>query len=75
MGDFETNSMWKAVEKAMTCVSLTPTERPTMSEVVVELKECLASALAQKNHRNSTTYSNEIELCVEMTTEVSPLAR
>ena len=36
-----TNSAWKAVETAMACVPSISIQRPTMSEVVGELKECL----------------------------------
>ncbi|XP_034695477.1 putative leucine-rich repeat receptor-like protein kinase At2g19210 isoform X2 [Vitis riparia] len=36
-----TNSVWKAVETAMACVPSISIQRPTMSEVVGELKECL----------------------------------
>jgi serine/threonine protein kinase len=38
---FNINSAWKVVEIAMACVSPTSTKRPTMSQVVAELKECL----------------------------------
>ncbi|KAJ9692161.1 hypothetical protein PVL29_011301 [Vitis rotundifolia] len=40
-GDFNTNSVWKSVETAMACVPSISIQRPTMSEVVGELKECL----------------------------------
>ncbi|XP_059645558.1 LOW QUALITY PROTEIN: putative leucine-rich repeat receptor-like serine/threonine-protein kinase At2g19230 [Cornus florida] len=39
--DFNVNSVWKAVELAMSCVSRNPTRRPTMNYVVMELRECL----------------------------------
>ncbi|XP_057976107.1 senescence-induced receptor-like serine/threonine-protein kinase [Malania oleifera] len=41
-GEININSVWKAVELAMACVSPAPAKRPTMSDVVKELKECLA---------------------------------
>ncbi|GMN72819.1 hypothetical protein TIFTF001_055667 [Ficus carica] len=40
-GNFHVNSAWKAVEIALNCVSLNSAERPTMSQVVGELKGCL----------------------------------
>ncbi|XP_022724152.1 LOW QUALITY PROTEIN: putative leucine-rich repeat receptor-like protein kinase At2g19210 [Durio zibethinus] len=40
-GDFEINSAWEIVELALGCASRNSTDRPTMSEVVMELKECL----------------------------------
>ncbi|KAA8536747.1 hypothetical protein F0562_029225 [Nyssa sinensis] len=44
-GDFDVNSVWKAVELAMACVSHTSTKRPTMNCVVNELQECLATKI------------------------------
>ncbi|KAF3450658.1 hypothetical protein FNV43_RR06747 [Rhamnella rubrinervis] len=40
-GNFNTNSVWKAVEIAMACVPFKGTERPTMNLVVMDLKQCL----------------------------------
>lgn len=40
-GDFNINSVWKAVETAMACVPSRASQRLTMDEVVGELKECL----------------------------------
>ncbi|XP_022980506.1 putative leucine-rich repeat receptor-like protein kinase At2g19210 [Cucurbita maxima] len=42
MKDFDINSAWKAVDVAMSCVSTKSKDRPSMSQVVVDLKECLA---------------------------------
>ncbi|KAL0740886.1 hypothetical protein Bca4012_082399 [Brassica carinata] len=41
--DYDTGSVWKAIELAMTCVSHMSTRRPNMSRVVNDLKECLIS--------------------------------
>ncbi|GMY34474.1 LRR receptor-like serine/threonine-protein kinase IOS1 [Fagus crenata] len=71
-GDFNVNSAWKAVEMAMKCVSPTSTERPTMSEVVAELRECVASELAQRE--GESNYSVEM-VNMNMITELNPLAR
>ncbi|KAM7473282.1 hypothetical protein LguiB_020525 [Lonicera macranthoides] len=46
--EFDVNSMWKAVELAMACVSRTSTKRPTMNYVVMELKEYLAIETAKR---------------------------
>ncbi|XP_015866824.3 LRR receptor-like serine/threonine-protein kinase IOS1 [Ziziphus jujuba] len=45
-GNFDISSAWKAVELAMNCVSPTSIQRPTMSQVVIELKDCLDKGLA-----------------------------
>ncbi|XP_050938883.1 putative leucine-rich repeat receptor-like serine/threonine-protein kinase At2g19230 [Cucumis melo] len=45
---YESNSIWKAVRLALACVSEDSSERPTMNQVVIELKECLAMELNQR---------------------------
>ena len=47
MKDFNINSAWKAVDVAMSCVSTKSKDRPSMSQVVVDLKECLAMESAR----------------------------
>ncbi|XP_024004064.1 probable leucine-rich repeat receptor-like protein kinase At2g28990, partial [Eutrema salsugineum] len=41
--DYDIGSAWKAIELAMSCVSLISARRPNMSRVVNDLKECLIS--------------------------------
>ncbi|TXG68713.1 hypothetical protein EZV62_003648 [Acer yangbiense] len=77
-GDFETNSAWKAVELALACASHVSSKRPTMNDVVTELKECLAMETARKkNDRGSEANSvREIFTMNNMDTEFStPRAR
>ncbi|KAD4982877.1 hypothetical protein E3N88_19548 [Mikania micrantha] len=40
-GEFETNIAWKVVDIAMACVDSSSVERPTMNDVVMDLKKCL----------------------------------
>jgi hypothetical protein len=40
-GDHDVNSVWKVIDTALKCTSQIPEERPTMTEVVALLKECL----------------------------------
>ncbi|RYR26273.1 hypothetical protein Ahy_B02g060487 [Arachis hypogaea] len=56
-GDFDSNSAWRAVEIAMASVSAISMERPYMTDIVKELKECLAAELARKH--NSCDIQNE----------------
>lgn len=73
-GNFDSNSVWKAVEKALDCVSSRSITRPTMSEVVIELKECLAEELAQKKKSRHTDSEDSMEMMsLKFTTEMSPL--
>lgn len=58
-GDPDINSVWKAIEVAMICVSPTSIEWPTMTYVVMELKQCLAMELA-RGHEGFETNSNQI---------------
>ncbi|XP_076881856.1 putative LRR receptor-like serine/threonine-protein kinase At1g51880 [Bidens hawaiensis] len=46
--DFDINSAWKAKEVAMACVTDTPSRRPTMNKVVMELNDCLVTERARK---------------------------
>ncbi|KAG6606735.1 putative LRR receptor-like serine/threonine-protein kinase, partial [Cucurbita argyrosperma subsp. sororia] len=45
------NSVWKAVDMAMSCTTTDPTNRPTMNQVVSELKECLNLELNPREDR------------------------
>ncbi|KAF5453074.1 hypothetical protein F2P56_028013 [Juglans regia] len=72
-GNFNSNSVWKAVEIAMGCVSPTATKRPTMSQVVVDLKECMATELARANEGDSKESMKMINM--DLGTELNPLAR
>ncbi|KAI4305442.1 hypothetical protein L6164_028807 [Bauhinia variegata] len=74
-GEFDSNSAWKAVELAIACVSLNSKSRPTMSEVVDGLKECLATALPQTNQSGVTTTGLEEELILNPSVDSAPQAR
>ncbi|KAJ7963125.1 protein kinase family protein [Quillaja saponaria] len=75
-GEFDNNSVWKAVETAMACVSPNSTQRPTMGDVVTQLKESLAAELARKNRNREGEINNSNELVtMNMSTELSPSAR
>ncbi|XP_010483607.1 PREDICTED: receptor-like protein kinase At5g59670 isoform X2 [Camelina sativa] len=39
--DYDTNSAWRALELAVSCVDSSSSKRPSMSEVIHELKECI----------------------------------
>ncbi|XP_059638955.1 probable LRR receptor-like serine/threonine-protein kinase At1g05700 [Cornus florida] len=71
--DYDVNSAWKVVELAMACVSRTSTRRPTIDNVVMELKECLATEVA----RHESDQSNDSIRMIPMNSEsgVSPMAR
>ena len=56
-GNFDTDSATKALDTAMSCVRPSSLNRPTKSEVVVGLKQCLAMELARGVH-NETNSAN-----------------
>ncbi|KNA10685.1 hypothetical protein SOVF_142000, partial [Spinacia oleracea] len=53
-GEFSINSAWKALETAMACVPSVGIQRPTMDQVLADLKECLALELAHERARKGT---------------------
>ena len=72
-GNYNINSVWKAVEIAMVCVSPTSTKRPKMDQVV---KECLVTELAHRKEGDESESKDSVEMInINMTTELSPLAR
>ncbi|KAM3747455.1 hypothetical protein ACB098_05G036500 [Castanea mollissima] len=75
-GDFNVNSVWKAVEIAVVCVSPTSSRRPTMSQVVVELKESLKTELSQRMEGYGVELKDSLEMInMDLSTELNPLAR
>ncbi|KEH18250.1 probable LRR receptor-like serine/threonine-protein kinase At1g05700 isoform X1 [Medicago truncatula] len=52
-GEFSINSAWKAVEIAMSCISPNATERPDMSQILADLRECLSLEMIQTNDGNT----------------------
>ena len=69
--DFDVNSVWKALELAMTCTTPTSSQRPTMNLVLSELKECFAMELSRgqeireeistKSYNSSAVYSKDTD--------------
>ncbi|XP_054782069.1 probable LRR receptor-like serine/threonine-protein kinase At1g05700 [Prosopis cineraria] len=49
-GNFDTDSAGKALDTAMACVVPSSLNRPTMSNVVMELRQCLAMEIARGIH-------------------------
>lgn len=70
-GNYDVNSVWKAVEIAMNCVSKKPTRRPTMNQVVAELKNCLAMELERMPENEA---SNSMSIVMDYSVS-RPMAR
>ncbi|XP_030969815.1 LRR receptor-like serine/threonine-protein kinase IOS1 [Quercus lobata] len=73
-GDLDINSVWKAIEVAMACVSPNSIQRPTMTYVVMELKQCLAMELARM-HEGFEIDLDQISGMNFVHTGKTPLAR
>lgn len=67
-GEFSSNSAWKFVEVAMSCVRDRGTNRPTMNQIVSDLKQCLAAELAREPQSH-----HEKEVVKEKHTKSSPI--
>ena len=81
-GEFHKNSAWKAVEIAMSCIPSPASQRPDMSQVLVELKECLDLEIAHGRSQtlgieaNETTSSTPfIVSSMELQSDIATLAR
>uniref|UniRef100_A0A7N0TWH6 non-specific serine/threonine protein kinase n=2 Tax=Kalanchoe fedtschenkoi TaxID=63787 RepID=A0A7N0TWH6_KALFE len=76
-GDYEINSIWKAIEIAVACVSQSSNKRPTMTQVVNELSQCLKMEKARKKDEFATeTTIDSIEMVsVDINAGLTPLAR
>ncbi|GMN27469.1 hypothetical protein TIFTF001_001659 [Ficus carica] len=77
-GDFSSNSAWKALEIAMACVLPTSARRPTMINVVMDLKECLILEVARRRGGYDAAESKDSNELISMNvnTEISsPFAR
>ncbi|XP_050231699.1 LRR receptor-like serine/threonine-protein kinase IOS1 [Mercurialis annua] len=59
---FDVDSVQKVVELAMVCVSATSADRPTMTQVVIKLNECLAIEVARTRDGYSSQSKSSVEL-------------
>ncbi|KAJ4829905.1 hypothetical protein Tsubulata_025134 [Turnera subulata] len=48
-GSYDVNSGWRVIELALSCVSTSPADRPSMYQVVAELNECFATLTRESN--------------------------
>lgn len=57
----EVNSVWKAIEIALACVSIASEDRPTMKFVAAQLKESLATELQTRKEELVREMSLNVE--------------
>lgn len=68
------SSLWRATGLAMDCVKLSAAKRPTMSDIVSELKECLAMEMEERSPVARDSNSMEI-MSVSLSSVMGPAAR
>lgn len=73
-GDYNSRSVWRALELAMLCANPSSEKRPTMSQVVVELKECLTSENSMKSKNQDMDSQNSFEMSMSFDTKAVPSA-
>lgn len=74
-GDYDSRSAWRALELAMSCADPTSARRPTMSHVVIELKECLVSENSRRNTSRRTDSLSSTEVSMTFDSGMIPRAR
>ena len=81
-GEFNTNSAWKAIEIAMSCIPSLAIQRPNMNHVLSELKECLALEMTRGSSQRMVTEGNKKTPSIqfkmthlEYESDISPYAR
>ncbi|MQL93245.1 hypothetical protein Taro_025883 [Colocasia esculenta] len=74
-GEYDHNSIWKAVEVAISCASASPAQRPTMSQVVIQLKECQNLSVVPVEYRFGTEDTTIEMIPLHSDTMTVPTAR
>ncbi|KAG6737924.1 hypothetical protein POTOM_059456 [Populus tomentosa] len=69
-GEFNTNCAWKALEIALSCVPPTSRQRPDMSDILGELKECLAMEMSSE-----MSMRGSVEMSLVLGTDMAPNLR
>lgn len=74
---YDVNSVWNAVEIAVNCVSENSGERPMMSQVVAQLKNCLAIEMDRTPESRASNQANFVHMTsiVMDESESVPMAR
>ncbi|VVB11148.1 unnamed protein product [Arabis nemorensis] len=74
-GDYNSTSVWKALELAMSCANPSSERRPSMSEVITGLKECLTSENLMRNKNQDMDSDSSLEMTMNFGTEAFLSAR
>lgn len=63
-GDHDINDVWKTTEIALKCIEQSPLERPSMTDVVMQLQECLD--LEEGFERGDIGVYTDFDFCVDL---------
>ncbi|CAA7036745.1 unnamed protein product [Microthlaspi erraticum] len=75
-GDYNSRSVWRALEVAMLCANPMSEKRPSMSQVIIELKECFRSENSGNSNNQDMNSQNSLEQSMSFDTKVAtPSAR
>lgn len=69
-GDFDMVCVCKALDIAMTCTASTSRQRPTMSEVLSELKNCSEMEVSNERRERTEMWRKQSDTIVYDSTEV-----
>ncbi|KAJ6952640.1 hypothetical protein D5086_033697 [Populus alba] len=69
-GEFNTNCAWKALEIALSCMPPTSRQRPDMSDILGELKECLTMEMSSE-----MSMHDSVEMNLLLSTDIAPNLR
>jgi hypothetical protein len=70
-GEFGINSAWKVVEISMSCISSNAVERPDISQILAELKECLSLDMIQRNYGTTRAMDDLVSIATVSDTTIS----
>ncbi|KAL0729375.1 hypothetical protein Bca4012_025468 [Brassica carinata] len=70
-GVYDYNSAWRALELAVSCTDTSSSKRPTMSQVINELKECIACENARMSN-NQGLESQEMNISLDTSVVPGP---
>jgi len=74
-GDYNSHSVWRALELAMSCANPSSENRPSMSQVVAELKECLISENSLRSKNQDMSSQRSLDMSMNFDTKDLPSAR
>ena len=74
-GNYNSHSVWRAIEVAMLCANPSSEKRPSLSQVVTELKECPSSENSTRNNTQEMDSHSSSKQSMSFDTNFVPSAR